>query len=442
MSAEPLTIRWPVVPGELHLVDALRFAVGVTLLLLVWIGIAPFQSRTSAALLDISEAGNIANQAAYLSMAAAVTALLALSIGFRALSPLRRRSYVLLVAWLCLTSVISGNVDLSIRRLLLTLLVCYLASAMLVLPMSIRQFGAILATAAITILVLCYGGLLLAPELSIHGANDILEPQHAGAWRGLFLHKNGAGAAMAILTYVGLFVAGVSSRSVGGAIAVLAAVFLFNTDAKTSVALMPVVLLLSYAGLHLRRRWSLALITLGPLALICVFTIGSVMVEPVAALVGKLMADPTFTGRTGIWGFAVEHIQQRPWLGSGFQAFWKSAAVQYSTLDTNGPEQLGSEHNSYLDIALTTGVPGLVLTLVCVIVLPVSDCIAGRPARDRASVAFRALCLRLWLFGLYCSCFESTILDRNNDLWFVMLIGLFGLRYLAVQEVVARPPAG
>ena len=39
--------------------------------------------------------------------------------------------------------------------------------------------------------------------------------------------------------------------------------------------------------------------------------------------------------------------------------------------------------------------------------------------------------LRIWLFGLYLSAFESFFLDRADPIWFTFLIAVFGLHYLA-----------
>jgi len=39
--------------------------------------------------------------------------------------------------------------------------------------------------------------------------------------------------------------------------------------------------------------------------------------------------------------------------------------------------------------------------------------------------------LQVWLFGLYLSSLESFFFDRADQMWFTMLVAMFGLHYLA-----------
>ena len=60
--------------------------------------------------------------------------------------------------------------------------------------------------AALALLAICYLGVLLAPNLSIHLATDAQEPALAGDWRGPFGHKNMAAAVMAMLLFLGIYI--------------------------------------------------------------------------------------------------------------------------------------------------------------------------------------------------------------------------------------------
>src|SRR6185437_1736701 len=94
-------------------------------------------------------------------------------------------------------------------------------------------FARLLAAAAIVILVACYFGVAFMPTRAIHQADDIGVLETAadigpgdltGDWRGLFAHKNGAGAAMVVLIFISIFVGRRLSRPLGAAIAICAAV--------------------------------------------------------------------------------------------------------------------------------------------------------------------------------------------------------------------------
>jgi hypothetical protein len=50
--------------------------------------------------------------------------------------------------------------------------------------------------------------------------------------------------------------------------------------------------------------------------------------------------------------------------------------------------------------------------------------------------------MRIWLFVLLSSAFESYFLDNGGPLWFTMLIAVFGLRLQAHANLVDNPDHG
>jgi hypothetical protein len=49
--------------------------------------------------------------------------------------------------------------------------------------------------------VLSYLGVLLVPHLAVHQASDLGEPELAGAWRGIYGHKNIAAGVTAVFVH-------------------------------------------------------------------------------------------------------------------------------------------------------------------------------------------------------------------------------------------------
>jgi hypothetical protein len=47
------------------------------------------------------------------------------------------------------------------------------------------------------------------------------------------------------------------------------------------------------------------------------------------------------------------------------------------------------------------------------------------------------LFLRVCLYGVYASCFESSILQQAGEVWFFYMTSTFGLRYLSVTRAAA-----
>jgi O-antigen ligase len=309
-----------------------------------------------------------------------------------------------------------------------------IAGVTILLPRNVRHFAELLGASVLIVLALSYLGLVLVPDLAIHQVTDFVEPEHAGSWRGVFPHKNEAGAAMVIFVLVGLFVARARSVALGSLIVVAATVFLLFTHSKTSLLLLPVTLLVSALVAGARRPLLALLFALGPLFLFNLFSVGSVYFTGVSDLVGQFMADPSFTGRTAIWQFALGEVAARPLTGYGYSAFWGTPQVVF------GLSQLGTwataatdAHNAYLNLALGVGVPGLLLVVAWVVVLPVLDFF--RQAGDPRSRWIALFFLRTWLFGLYASSFEGALFMQIGEVWVIFMIAVYGLRYLSVARL-------
>jgi len=241
---------------------------------------------------------------------------------------------------------------------------------------------------------------------------------------------------MVLFVFVGLFVARMRSAPLGWVIVLLSAVFLVFAYAKTAMLLLPLILLLSSLAAAFRGPGLRAVLILGPLCGLAVVTAGVVLSPALGGLVTALVPDATFTGRTDIWRFAIENIAARPLTGHGFSAFWQTDEVMYAATeaDTAGWANTAvSGHNGYIDVALTTGIPGLVLAVLWTVARPLRDFQGVAGSREPSALAL--LFLRFWMFGLYLSFFESILFERANPVWFAMLFGLFGLRYLRTADL-------
>ena len=192
-----------------------------------------------------------------------------------------------------MTIPLSAHPDIAGRRYCLALIEIAIAMASLLLPRNERHFGELIAVSTLIFLLVCYLGVVFFPQLSIHQYADLLEPQLAGAWRGPFLQKNLAGAAMVISVFIGLYLAETRSLLIGGLIVVLSVIFLAFTLSKTCIVLLPLILVMSAAFTAIRgSRWRLVLV-FGGLFLINLATLGSIIFVPVRDLLEGIMADPS-----------------------------------------------------------------------------------------------------------------------------------------------------
>ena len=144
---------------------------------------------------------------------------------------------------------------------------------------------------------------------------------------------------------------------------------------------------------------------LGTPILINLLTVGSVVFEPVRELISRFMSDPTFTGRDEIWRFALDNVAKRPLFGFGFEAFWGMPdLVNAWSYQESWGYRASDAHNGYLNLAVTTGLVGLALSLCWIILQPFAD--HRRAQSLNADGALRTLFLQIWMMGLCLSGFE------------------------------------
>jgi len=402
--------------------------------LAAWISFHPFPDL-SLPPQSVVEGGDPANQIGFSAMFLAFAAWTWWHEP-RRLMLLVRPVLVATVAWCVLSVMTSWEPALAARRLTFELIVISISAMILLMPKNLRHFSDLLAAAVLIVLAACYLGVFLLPQYAIHHATDFLEPEHAGEWRGVFPHKNNAGAAMVLFVFVGFYVARMRSFALGTAIVVLAGIFLAFTASKTAIGVLPIALILS--GIIGRSR-SAALgiaIVVTTLVIFELCSVGTVIFEPMQKLMQAIMPDATFTGRTEIWQLAVQAVAQRPFTGYGFSTFWGTPEVVYGFGDRPTWANAATDaHNAYLNLAVTIGIPGMLLVVLWVVVLPIAD--FCRRSSDPETAALQMLFLRVCLYGVYASCFESSILQQAGEVWFFYMTSTFGLRYLSVTRAAA-----
>lgn len=425
--------------GTTDIPDVVRVGTMVLILLVILVGPSPFQDRTGTYLIESGAGGNLLNQILFLTIGAAAGVLL-LYRGLGTLRPLATLPALATLAWFCLTTATSVEPATSGRRLVSLLIMMMAAAAMLVLARNLRQFALTLGGTALAIVAVSCLGLVLAPELSMHTALDVREPEHAGNWRGLYDHKNGAGSIMATFVFVGLFCRRAGYPILGTTLALTSAVFLAFTFAKSASVLMPSVLMLSWLCTLSAVWWWRAALVVAPLTLLLAGTVGTVLVPSIEAAVAAVLKDASFTGRTEIWQFALDNIVKRPLTGYGYGAFWESVFYGGGGEGESWVNSIRSAHNGYLSVALDIGVPGLALTVWWYVLAPLRDLQSHAGGREIDPLAM--LFLRIWLFVLLLTVFETNLYVPTNGLSFFIALSVFGLRYLAGRPVIAGTRPG
>src|ERR1700744_1136360 len=310
----PSAVVRPVPRLESWLIDAAF----VGLLLLAFVGVQPFAVRNPATDLEMGPytatgGGDWVRQLFYVLVFVSIggVAFFRKGIGFlKALPP----ALMVLLLWCAMSALWAAVPDVTIRR------------AGLAIVVAISTFlcvDTIGADRAFKIWWFVLAGVLIVNWLSIPLVHQSVhlpgeqDPGLVGDWRGLYFHKNIAGAVSAVSALVFGFSALKSKRWIDIALCLAAIVFTVMTKSKTSLGLLG----LAFAvGLTYRYAWrrDLDRMIVGIAALIFVFLLVAFLIVDKDAI-ARMLEDPTeFTGRAAIWQAELAFVLDHPFLGSGF----------------------------------------------------------------------------------------------------------------------------
>jgi len=230
----------------------------------------------------------------------------------------------------------------------------------------------------------------------------IMKGTLAGAWRGVFVHKNQLGSTMmlAVVVFGVLAYRGGQHRRLAwlGVLSALTLVVLSNSQ----TALLICVILVGLFGLSklmsLPARHAVPLSAMAIAAALALVIAGGFLIEPLLQSLGR---DITLTGRSEIWLRTLDSAAQRPWLGYGYEAFWVTTVQEERA------------HNGFLDTWLGLGGIGLI-----VLVISYSAAVRDGILMLRVPGNKEAYWVVLFL-GMYFlqNMTESTILKQNELLW-------------------------
>jgi O-antigen ligase len=427
---------------DIHAPAAGRNVIGPCLFMAVflfyWVTTNPYVDLRGTAVLDPSAgASSSINQIVTIGLTLSLMAY-----GF--LHPMRsiilqpRLLLAALFSWFFFVAILSNYPMQSAKTVVLAILTVMNASIFLLLPSSERQFGKLVAIGTLIMLGFAYYGVIFKPLVAIHQASELREPMNAGFWRGHFTHKNAAAGAMVMAAFFGFFVMRVWSRFLGIVIIGLAWFFLLHTGGKTASAMLPAVLVISW---FFERYRALRIpIALGGVAAFNLLAVGSAVIPPFRELVNSFGVDPTFTNRADIWRFAFTAIEDSPIIGYGMKAFWQTRELVYSnnSIETWAVEAYNA-HNSFIDIWLLTGLPGLIMTLFFVLFMPLKALMRKDGVPEEQSHITR-LFVRVWLYTLYNAGLESVFFDSGSYQWFSFAVALYAFRLQKVDLVTDAAP--
>jgi O-antigen ligase len=291
-----------------------------------------------------------------------------------------------------------------------------------------RELLKLVALAFGALTMVSFGAATLTPWGVV---NPLLEvtadaPAYATAWRGVFPTKNLLAQVM-VLSAVTLFVLAASRRRGSRLAFSTAALSCFIVWAAYSVTAM-VVLLTMLASVVVLLYWvrdprRIGLVVSGAFLLSAGMTWLALERGPeLARAAGR---DATLTGRTAVWEAANQEISRRWLLGSGHASFWRGWEGEGSRrLEMRAGWTPGYAHNGFIDQALTLGLPGVVLLVLCLLSVGSRASVFAARERDAAST----WPLLLVTFLTTANLTEGGLFQQNNYMWLLLVAASASLR--------------
>lgn len=296
---------------------------------------------------------------------------------------------------------------------------------------SIDDFVDVLAIAMICYLLIGFVAVAM-PEVAFH------QIRHVGNFRAFVGHKNELGrvvALMAVLAvvlrhrgrimpriYIPVCIAAVIALVMSGS----------ATPLVTAVATLMLTPLITLALTGRRGCYHFSGSLRAALATTVVVLVVPMIVLGLPHILELVGRDLTLSGRTKLWGYAVELGMQRPWFGAGYRSFWTDANTIYfaeffSWGGDKGPDQ---GHSGYLDLWLEMGVAGVLLYLF--FLSSVFWCVARLFNMDREAEGL--LLSTVFVFLMIYSITEKVILLQSESVWFMSMLAYFYAQRAAVQN--------
>lgn len=212
--------------------------------------------------------------------------------------------------------------------------------------------------------------VMALPSYGVMGMGDALNSQevvHAGAWKGVYGHKNALGRLMSLGAIVFFFLIRSSRkfRWVAWTGLCLCVALLLLSTSKTALIVFLTIMALMLPLRALRLNYSFAV----PFLISVILVFAGVAIFNAEAILGTFGGDTTLTGRTLLWAAVLYKIWQRPWLGYGYGGFWRGWEGESADVWRTVNWEVPHAHNGLLDLWLDLGLLGLTVFIVSYIVI-------------------------------------------------------------------------
>jgi exopolysaccharide production protein ExoQ len=269
--------------------------------------------------------------------------------------------------------------------------------------------------------------LVFAVALPKYG---IMAGTHAGAWRGIYVHKNVFGKIMVMSALVFLLQVRDAKRNIWLWLG-LGLSICFLVLAKSTASLINVVTIFALLPVYQTFRWRYHLMIPAVIAIVTISSSVSLwFMFNADTLLGAIGKDTTLTGRADMWPYIMDMIAKQPWLGYGYSGFWQGwdgpSAYVWSAAQWTPP----NSHNGLLDLWLDLGLLGLSVFIIGFGVTLLKGLTWLR--LTKSAEGFWPLLYLTYM--LLTNVGESSLLNRNEIFWVLYVATALSMMMLAKKQ--------
>lgn len=222
-------------------------------------------------------------------------------------------------------------------------------------------------------------GLVVA--LAIPGYGFSHELRHDGAFTGLFDYKNSTGYSLVIgaMTFLVFAIKDRKPNWLAWSLFCLAVILTIFTKSSASLVCLLTVLLPIPLYQLIKLHYKTKVLILCLVLILVGIVVGIILGNLETILVDILDEGIELNGRTPLWSAIIEKlVEERPWLGYGTSAFWKSDAglfVIMTSWASEDRENMFSQsfnfHSSYISILANLGFVGFFLYVMSLVTVSI-----------------------------------------------------------------------
>ncbi|WP_044893578.1 O-antigen ligase family protein [Bacillus alveayuensis] len=316
---------------------------------------------------------------------------------------------ILFFGVLSFSAILSSHKILAFENLII-LLATTLISVIIVQRYSLENWLKILSVVYAILIIMSFVYSLTSP-------NGIETGFHAGAWKGIYLHKNQLGFVMVFSTIVWLSMLKRKFTYKRLIFFLFSLILVLLSDSSTGLIgiVISIIAINTIKIFNKKNYLNVALVFFGFSFIISVMSFAIINYQAVTNILGK---DITLTGRTVLWGILLDFIKNSPFFGYGYGVFWLDGGYNFmspywSTLKFF--PQHG--HNGYLDLALDGGISSLIIMVLILLSGLIKSYKLVQKTNDYKFFYLFTFLVTFMIYNLS----ESVLLKFNNLSWIMFI---------------------